>query len=53
MRPIWWTLENSNVDHPMEMLHMVEVVRHFETMTRVVQNYDEMMGTALRKLGEF
>ena len=46
-------LENSNVDHMAEMVRMVQTMRHFETMTKVVQGYDDMMGTAIRKLGEF
>ena len=46
-------LENSNVDHMAEMVQMVQVMRHFETMTRVVQGYDEMVGTAISKLGSF
>lgn len=46
-------LENSNVDHMAEMVQLVQVMRHFETMTRVVQGYDDMMGTAISKLGSF
>ena len=46
-------LENSNVDHMTEMVHMTQVMRHFETMTRVVQSYDDMVGTAINKLGSF
>jgi flagellar basal-body rod protein FlgF len=46
-------LENSNVDHMTEMVQMVQVMRHFETMARVVQGYDEMVGTAINKLGSF
>ena len=46
-------LENSNVDHMTEMVQMVQVMRHFETMTRVVQGYDDMVGTAINKLGSF
>jgi len=46
-------LENSNVDHMGEMVQLVQVMRHFETMTRVVQDVDDMTGTAIRKLGEF
>jgi flagellar basal-body rod protein FlgF len=46
-------LENSNVDHMTEMVQMVQVMRHFETMTHVVQSYDEMVGTAIAKLGSF
>ena len=46
-------LENSNVDHMAEMVQMVQVMRHFETMARVVQGYDDMVGTAISKLGAF
>lgn len=46
-------LENSNVDHMTEMVSMVQVMRHFETMTKVVQSYDDMVGTAINKLGAF
>lgn len=46
-------LENSNVDHMTEMVQMVQVMRHFETMTRIVQSYDDMVGTAISKLGSF
>lgn len=46
-------LENSNVDHMTEMVQMAQVMRHFETMTRVVQSYDDMVGTAINKLGSF
>lgn len=46
-------LEGSNVDHMTEVVGMMQTMRHFETMARVVQGYDEMMGTAIRKLGEF
>ncbi|MBT9457011.1 MAG: flagellar hook-basal body protein [Burkholderiaceae bacterium] len=45
-------LEGSNVDTAHEMLQLQRTVRHFETLHRVAQGYDEMMGTALRKLGE-
>jgi flagellar basal-body rod protein FlgG len=46
-------LENSNVDHMTEMVQMTQVMRHFETMARVVQSYDDMVGTAINKLGSF
>lgn len=45
-------LEGSNVDTAHEMLQLQRTIRHFETLHRVAQGYDEMMGTALRKLGE-
>jgi flagellar basal-body rod protein FlgG len=45
-------LENSNVSHMQEMVRLVETVRHLETMQRVALGYDEMLGTAIRKLGD-
>jgi flagellar basal-body rod protein FlgF len=45
-------LENSNVDSAREMTTLVETTRHFETMNKIVQGYDDMLGTAIRKLGE-
>lgn len=46
-------LENSNVVPAREMLDMTQTVRHFESMQKMIQGYDDMMGIALRKLGEF
>ena len=45
-------LENSNVNATREMVDLMQAMRHFETMHRVVQGYDEMIGGAVRKLGE-
>ena len=45
-------LENSNVDSAAEMSQLVQTMRHFETMQKVVQSYDEMLGSAVRKLGD-
>lgn len=45
-------LENSNVDTAHEMVGLASHVRHFEAMLRVAQGRDEMLGTAIRKLGE-
>jgi flagellar basal-body rod protein FlgF len=44
-------LENSNVNPISEMTQMMIGVRHFESMQKIVQNYDDMMGTAIQKLG--
>ncbi|MEY3201134.1 MAG: hypothetical protein RIR70_684 [Pseudomonadota bacterium] len=46
-------LENSNVTHVHEMVQMMQTLRHFESMQRAAQSYDDMLGTAIRKLGEF
>jgi flagellar basal-body rod protein FlgF len=45
-------LENSNVDSMHEMVQLLQTVRHFESMQRIVQGYDELLGTAIRKLGD-
>lgn len=46
-------LETSNVNTAAEMVKLIETVRHFESMQKVVQGFDEMRERALRKLGEF
>lgn len=43
-------VEGSNVDTAQEMVQLMGAVRHFESMTRATQMYDEMMGLAVRKL---
>jgi flagellar basal-body rod protein FlgF len=45
-------LENANVSHGHEMVDLMRTMRHFESMTRVLQGYDDMIGGAIRKLGE-
>lgn len=45
-------LENSNVSSMHEMVQLMQSMRHFETMQKVALGYDEMLGTAVRKLGE-
>jgi flagellar basal-body rod protein FlgG len=45
-------LENANVSSAREMVQLMETVRHFETMQRVVQGYDELIATSIRKLGD-
>ena len=45
-------LENTNVDPMREMTDLIRTMRHFESMQRVVQGYDDMLGTAIRKLGD-
>lgn len=46
-------LEGSNVSSPQEMVRLSETVRHFESLQRIVQGYDEAQENAIRKLGEF
>lgn len=45
-------LENSNVASTQEMTGLIQAMRHFEAMQKVAQGYDEMLGSAIRKLGE-
>lgn len=45
-------LENANVDSAQEMVALTQTMRHFESLHRVLQGYDEMLGTAIRKLGD-
>ena len=45
-------LENSNVNSMQEMAQLIQAMRHFESMQRVALGYDEMIGGAVRKLGE-
>jgi flagellar basal-body rod protein FlgG len=46
-------IESSNVQALSEMLHIIELVRRFESAQRVMQNYDGMLGGTIQKLGEF
>lgn len=45
-------LENSNVDSAHEMTDLIAAMRHFESVQKAAQSYDDMLGTAIRKLGE-
>ncbi|MGK5049006.1 flagellar hook-basal body protein [Janthinobacterium sp. GB4P2] len=45
--------ENSNVDSAQEMVHLTATMRHFESLQKVMQGYDEVLGKAFTKLGEF
>lgn len=45
-------LENANVSTMQEMVQMMQTMRHFESMQKVAQGYDEMVGAAVRKLGD-
>lgn len=45
-------LENANVDTAHEMVMLMQTMRHFESMQRVAQGYDDMLGSAIRKLGD-
>lgn len=46
-------LEGSNVDPSREMVGMIDVMRHFESLQKSAQFIDEMTGRAVQKLGEF
>jgi flagellar basal-body rod protein FlgF len=45
-------LESANVDSAQEMVTLTQTMRHFESLHRVIQGYDDMLGTAIRKLGD-
>ncbi len=45
-------LENGNVSSTQEMVHLIQTMRHVESMQKIAQGYDEMVGTAIRKLGD-
>jgi flagellar basal-body rod protein FlgF len=45
-------LESSNVDPAREMVQLVQAVRHAETMQKVALGYDDMLGSAIRRLGD-
>lgn len=45
-------LENSNVSSMHEMVQLIQTLRHFESMQKTALGYDEMLGTAIRKLGD-
>lgn len=45
-------LEQSNVSSMQEMLDLMQTMRHFEAMQKVAIGHDEMLGAAVRKLGD-
>jgi flagellar basal-body rod protein FlgF len=45
-------LENANVSTIQEMVQLMQTMRHAESMQKVASGYDEMVGTAIRKLGD-
>ena len=45
-------LEASNVQGMPEVLGMVEGIRRFESVIRLVQGYDDVLGRTIQKLGE-
>ena len=46
------TLEASNTDATREMLGVMGLSRQFESLSRVLQSYDEMLGRTIQQLGE-
>jgi len=46
-------LESSNTDSTREMIDAITVSRQFESLSRVIQGYDDALGQALQKLGSF
>lgn len=45
-------LERANVNAAHEMVQLMQTMRHFESISRLLQGYDEMLGGAIRRLGE-
>lgn len=45
-------LEASNVNSAREMVQLMETARHYESMQRAIQAYDDVLEHTLRKLGE-
>jgi flagellar basal-body rod protein FlgG len=45
-------LENSNVSSMQEMVQLIQTMRHFESLQRIVQGYDDLLSTSIRKLGD-
>lgn len=46
------TLEASNTDASTEMLSLMSLSRQFESLSRVLQSYDELLGRTIQKLGD-
>jgi flagellar basal-body rod protein FlgF len=46
------TLEASNTDAGREMLGLMSLSRQFESLSRVIQSYDDVLGRTIQKLGE-
>lgn len=45
--------ETSNVNAMEEMVQMMTTLRHFETTSKVLKGYDDMIGTAISTIAEF
>lgn len=46
-------LEKSNVDAKLEMLNLVETMRHFELQQKVLRSYNSMIDVGITDLGSF
>ena len=46
-------IENANVVPLNEMVNMLETSRHFESQQKLFQGYDEVLSSAIQKLGQF
>ncbi len=46
------SLEASNTDVAREMIDVTALARQYESLSRVLQGYDEALGRAIQKLGE-
>lgn len=46
------TLESSNASAATEMVDLLTLFRQFESLIRVTQGYDELLGRTIQKLGE-
>ncbi len=46
------TLENSNASASTEMVDLLTLTRQFESLVRVTQGYDELLGRTIQKLGD-
>lgn len=46
-------LENANLQTTGEMVRLIETMRHFETSQKLVQGIDDILGRAIRTLGEY
>lgn len=46
-------VEGANVSTPQEMVRLTETVRHFESLQKLVQGYDDTLEKTIRKLGDF
>lgn len=46
------SLENANVGSLQEMMQLMQTMRHFESMQKATVGYEEMIGSAIKKLGD-